>query len=61
MATLNTAKTRMGIGGPAINYTRPFSPKAPSIPAVVFKGAGIIIKRVAAVIIKLGAATTIEV
>lgn len=61
MATLNTAKTRLGIGGPAINYTRPFTPKSPTIPAVVFKGVGIILKRVADVAIKLGAAITIEV
>ena len=61
MGTLNTARTRLGVGGPAINYTRPFLPKTPSIPAVVFKGAGIILKRVADVVIKLGAAVKIEV
>ncbi len=28
MALINTARTRIGLGGPSINYTRPFTAKA---------------------------------
>ena len=28
MATLDTALTRIGLGGPSINYTRPFTAKS---------------------------------
>ncbi len=31
MATLDTAKTRIGLGGPSINYTRPFTAKGAGI------------------------------
>lgn len=35
MATLNTAKTRLGAGGPSKNYTRPFTAKAAEVVAAI--------------------------
>ncbi len=34
MALINTAKTRLGLGGPSINYTRPFTAKSETVPTV---------------------------
>jgi hypothetical protein len=36
MALINTAKSRLGLGGPSVNYTRPFTAKAKAILALSF-------------------------
>ncbi len=38
MATLNTALTRLGVGGASINYTRPFADKVAAIATATFIG-----------------------
>ena len=40
MASLDTALTRLGLGGPSINYSRPFGAKAPSVPVHTAIGPG---------------------
>ena len=35
MALINTAKTRIGLGGPSKNYTRPVAAKAPRVAVAI--------------------------